>query len=92
MISSYFLQDKYNILLTYQIIMNNHKLTKKLQVLLTEDEVSSVNRCILNDAVETETRPVSVSSWIRDLIKKELSLKSVDQQSYIKTKVKNLNK
>ena len=72
--------------------MNNHKLTKKLQVLLTEDEVSSVNRCILNDAVETETRPVSVSSWIRDLIKKELSLKSIDQQSYIKTKVKNLNK
>ena len=92
MISSYFLQDKYNILLTYQIIMNNHKLTKKLQVLLTEDEVSSVNRCILNDAVETETRPVSGRSWIRDLIKKELSLKSVDQQSYIKTKVKNLNK
>jgi hypothetical protein len=72
--------------------MNNHKLTKKLQVLLTENEVSSVNRCILNDAVETETRPVSVSSWIRDLIKKELSLKSIDQQSYIKTKVKNLNK
>jgi len=71
--------------------MNNHKLTKKLQVLLTEDEVADVNRCILNDAVETETRPVSVSAWIRDLIKKELSLKSGEQQSYIKTKVKNLN-
>ena len=71
--------------------MNNHKLTKKLQVLLTEDEVAGVNRCILTDAVETETRPVSVSAWIRDLIKKELSLTSTEQQSYIKTKVKNLN-
>ena len=72
--------------------MNNHKLTEKLQVLLTEDEVSSVNRCILNDAIDTETRPVSVSAWIRDLIKKELSLQSIDQQSFIKNKVKNLNK
>jgi len=71
--------------------MNNHKLTKKLQVLLTEAEVGSVNRCILNDALETETRPVSVSAWIRDLIKKELSIKTIEQQSFIKNKVKNLN-
>jgi hypothetical protein len=71
--------------------MNNHKLIKKLQVLLTEDEVSAVNRCILNEAIDTETRPISVSAWIRDLIKRELSIKSVEQQSYIKNKVKNLN-
>lgn len=91
MTSSYFLQDKYNILLTYQNIMNNHKLTKKLQVLLTEDEVAAVNRVILNDAMDTESRPISVSAWIRDLIKKELSVKSIEQQSFIKNKVKNLN-
>ena len=91
MASSYFLQDKYNILLTYQNIMNNHKLTKKLQVLLTEDEVAAVNRVILNDAMDTESRPISVSAWIRDLIKKELSIKSIEQQSFIKNKVKNLN-
>jgi len=71
--------------------MDNHKLTKKLQVLLTEDEVASVNRCILNEALETETRPISVSAWIRDLIKKELKLRSIEQQSYIKNRVKNLN-
>jgi plasmid stability protein len=72
--------------------MNNHKLTKKLQVLLAEDEVASVNRCILNDALEAENRPVSVSAWIRDLIKKELSNKDVEQKSFIKNKLKNLNK
>jgi hypothetical protein len=71
--------------------MNNHKLIKKLQVLLTEDEVAAVNRCILNDAIDTEARPISVSAWIRDLIKKELSIKSVEQQSYVKNKIKNLN-
>lgn len=71
--------------------MNNHKLIKKLQVLLTEDEVAAVNRCILNEAIDTETRPISVSAWIRDLIKRELNVKSIEQQSYIKNKVKNLN-
>lgn len=85
------MQDKYNILLTYPNIMNNHKLTKKLQVLLTEDEVSAVNRIILNEAMDNESRPISVSAWIRDLIKKELSVKSIEQQSFIKNKLKNLN-
>ena len=64
--------------------MNNNKLTKKLQVLLTEAEVREVNRVILNEALETETRPVSVSAWIRDLIQKELSLKTPDQKSILK--------
>ena len=45
------------------------KLTKKLQVLLTEDEVREVNRIILNDALDNETRPISVSAFIRNLIK-----------------------
>ena len=38
--------------------MENTKLTKKLQVLLTETEVSQINRVILNDALENEARPV----------------------------------
>jgi plasmid stability protein len=72
--------------------MTNHKLTKKLQVLLTEDEVASVNRVILNEAIENEERPVSVSAWIRQLIQAELSKKDVEQKSFIKQTVKNLNK
>jgi hypothetical protein len=71
--------------------MNNHKLIKKLQVLVTEDEEASVNRVILNEALDTETRPISVSAWIRDLIKREISIKSTEQKSYIKQTVKNLN-
>tara|TARA_B100000963_G_scaffold41477_1_gene30820 strand:- start:5309 stop:5527 length:219 start_codon:yes stop_codon:yes gene_type:complete len=66
------------------------KLTKKLQVLLTEDEVREVNRVILNDALQYEQRPISVSAFIRQLIKDELSKRSIDQKSYIKQNLKNL--
>lgn len=66
------------------------KLTKKLQVLLTETEVREVNRVILNDALEYERRPISVSAFIRNLIKEELSKRSLDQKSYIKQTLKNL--
>lgn len=66
------------------------KLTKKLQVLLTEDEVREVNRVILNDALDREVRPISVSAFIRNLIQDELSKRSVEQRSYIKQNLKNL--
>ena len=66
------------------------KLTKKLQVLLTEGEVREVNRVILNDALEQEQRPISVSAFIRNLIQDELSKRSVEQKSIIKQNLKNL--
>ena len=59
------------------------KLTKKLQVLLTEAEVRDVNRVILNEALEQEERPISVSAFIRNLIQDELSKRSVEQKSII---------
>ena len=68
----------------------NDKLTKKLQVLLTENEVREVNRVILNDALEQEERPISVSAFIRNLIQDELSKRSVEQKSIIKQNLKNL--
>ena len=66
------------------------KLTKKLQVLFTEDEVREVNRVILNDALEQEQRPISVSAFIRNLIQDELSKRSVEQKSILKQNLKNL--
>ena len=66
------------------------KLTKKLQVLLTEDEVREVNRVILNDALDQERRPVSVSAFIRSLIQLELDRRTVEQRSYIKQNLINL--
>lgn len=71
--------------------IRNHKLTKKLQVLLTEDEVNEINRLILNEAVLNQARPVSISAFIRDLIKREIKLKSsINQNSIIKSHIDKL--
>jgi hypothetical protein len=70
--------------------MENQKLTKKLQVLLTETEVNQINRVILNDALDSEIRPISISAFIRNLIKRELETKTIEQKSYIKQNLKNL--
>jgi|TARA_B110000879_G_C11171628_1_gene513848 hypothetical protein len=66
------------------------KLTKKLQVLLSEDEVSTINRIILNEAIENGERPISVSAFIRDLIRKEINNKTDLQKSWDRNRIKQL--
>lgn len=68
------------------------KLTKKLQVLLSENEVTSINRIILNEAIESGERPVSVSAFIRDIIRKEIELKSDSIIEWNKDNIKKLKK
>jgi|TARA_B110000902_G_scaffold157165_1_gene180238 hypothetical protein len=68
------------------------KLTKKLQVLLSEGEVTSINRLILNDAIEGGERPVSVSAFIRDIIRNEIELKKDSIQAWDKNNIKKLKK
>jgi len=68
------------------------KLTKKLQVLLSEGEVTSINRLILNEAIEHGERPVSVSAFIRDIIRKEIELKQDSIQAWDKSNIKKLKK
>jgi len=65
-------------------------LTKKLQVLLTEDEVNTVNRIILTDALDNDTRPISTSAFIRELIQQEIRRRTPEQRSITKDKIKNL--
>lgn len=66
------------------------KLTKKLQVLLSEDEVTSINRIILSDAIETNERPVSISAFIRQIVRKEIELKSDSIKEWNKDNIKKL--
>ena len=68
------------------------KLTKKLQVLLSEGEVTSMNRLILNDAIEGGERPVSVSAFIRDIIRNEIELKKDSIVAWDKNNIKKLKK
>ncbi len=68
------------------------KLTKKLQVLLSESEVTSINRIILNEAIESGERPVSISAFIRDIIRKEIELKADSILEWNKDNIKKLKK
>lgn len=48
------------------------KLIKKIQVLLTEPEFEELNNIILSEALKNKQRPKSVSSFVRDLVQKEI--------------------
>jgi hypothetical protein len=66
------------------------KLTKKLQVLLSEDEVTLINRIILSEAIETGQRPISISAFIRDVIRTEIDKKSDEIKTFNKIDIKKL--
>jgi hypothetical protein len=66
------------------------KLTKKLQVLLSEDEVTLINRIILNEAIETGQRPISISAFIRDVIRTEIDKRSDEIKTFNKIDIKKL--
>jgi len=66
------------------------KLTKKLQVLLSEDEVSLINRIILNEAIETGERPISISAFIREIIRQEIENKVNDDKPFEKIDIRKL--
>jgi len=68
------------------------KLTKKLQVLLSEDEVTSINRIILTTAIESGERPVSISAFIRAIIRIEIDLNKDSIESWDKNNIKKLKK
>jgi len=66
------------------------KLTKKLQVLLSEDEVSMINRIILNEAIDTGERPISISAFIREIIRQEIENKVNDNKPFEKIDIRQL--
>ncbi len=72
--------------------IHNHKLTKKLQVLLTEDEVDMVNRLILIEAVEHQARPISISAFIRGLIQTELKTQIPETKKITKDQITKIYK
>jgi hypothetical protein len=66
------------------------KLTKKLQVLLSEDEVTLINRIILTEAIETGQRPISISAFIRDVIRTEIDKRAEEIKIFNKIDIKKL--
>jgi len=59
----------------------SEKLTEKLQVLLTSEEVSQLNWVILHDALQSNSKPQPVSAFIRQLIKEALKKKKINNDN-----------
>ena len=59
----------------------SEKLTEKLQVLLTSEEVSQLNRVILHDALQSKSKRQPVSAFIRQLIKEALKKKKINNDN-----------
>jgi hypothetical protein len=66
------------------------KLTRKLQVLLSEEQVSMINRIILNQALESGERPVSISAFIRDLLSSEIEKRAHEAERWNPANIKKI--
>ena len=58
------------------------KLTRKLQVLLSDEEVEIIHSIILNDAIKNKSRPVSISAFIRDVVRSEIERRSDGEKDW----------
>lgn len=58
---------------------NNHKLTRKIQVLLTPEEQEQLNNLILQEALKNNKKPASASYYVRKIIQKEIQKKVLDE-------------
>lgn len=51
-----------------EMIPQKKRLTKKLQVLLTPEDEDNLNTIIIQKSMETKTKPLAVSRYVRQLI------------------------
>jgi hypothetical protein len=65
-------------------------LTEKLQVLLSKSDLRALNIIIARRSLERGTKPPPISSYIRELIKKEIDENIVDQVSFAGEKAREI--
>jgi hypothetical protein len=70
--------------------MQKETLTEKLQVLLSKNDVQTLNTIIAIRAVQTGEKPVPVSFYIRELIKRNIEENLPEQYSFVGEKVKQI--
>ncbi len=67
------------------------KLSKKIQVLISEDDLKLLYIIISRKALEEGKRPLSASSYIRDLIKDHIHKEiNIEQKSYVGDHIKKI--
>ncbi len=70
--------------------MEKKNLSKKLQVLLEEEDEKALYLILTRKAFENGTRPPPMSSYIRDIIKDHIKLETKRQLSYAEEQAKRI--
>ncbi len=65
-----------------ECLPQKRRLTKKLQVLITPQDEESLNGIIIRNSMENGTKPISISKYVRELIKEHIVTQTSNQ--YIK--------
>jgi hypothetical protein len=60
-----------------------NNLTEKLQVLLTKEDQRALNIIIARRSLEQGVRPVSLSSYVREVIKEHITENTPEQKSFV---------
>lgn len=69
-----------------EMIPQKKRLTKKLQVLLTPEDEDNLNTIIIQKSMETKTKPMPVSRYVRQLIVEHIVEETAPEKQLIKTK------
>lgn len=64
--------------------------TEKIQVLISPDDMRSLNSLIMIDAIQNGTRPIPLSTFVRNVIKEyiEQNSEKLEQKSFVGESVK----
>jgi hypothetical protein len=70
-------------------LQEEFKVTEKIQVLISQQDMADVNSLLMLEALETSGRPLTLSSFARELIKKyiEDDRHKLEQRSHVKDNV-----
>lgn len=71
-------------------MIEKENLTEKLQVLLSKSDLRALNIIIARRSLERGAKPPPISSYIRELIKKEIDENIVDQVSFAGEKAREI--
>jgi hypothetical protein len=63
--------------------------TQKIQVLLTDDDMSKLNTILMLEALKNKDKPLPVSTFVRNLIKDYINSYNIDQKSFVSDIIKS---
>lgn len=62
--------------------------TEKIQVLLTSDDTSKLNTILTLEALKNNSKPLPVSTFVRNIIKDYIDSHALEQKSFVSDIIK----